>query len=389
MAANVGIPESALIPLMDMVDNCARVKPGQEVLILAQKDGLYGGDNLVDEEAVSWISTVVSTRGAHATIMWIDEPHILHKWRYNPVVKAAVAAADVMINLSADLVTEEMSEFRDHLEECNTWMVRMFPCTTDLLMTEWAQTPYELVTMIRHVSSKPFMNHEQPPKFVMTDPNGTHLEGYTLDPTKREGIPGMAYNSWRHEASHYLPFPDWCHPPINCKDVNGVFNFNCMLSWWSRYMDIQPEWETPISITVENSRMVDIKGGYEAGQLRRLLKDLESKVGDGIYKFDTFHFGSHPNARVEKYQCPNDRFRRIIDHSHTCNLHVHIGSAGALPNYYYYPHITGDVRNADLTVGGVKVYDKGWLCCLDDPEVRAVEAKYPGRPGIPVNPNTL
>ena len=382
MAIQLGIPKDVLISLNDMVDKCAEVKAGQEVVILAYKDGLYGGDNLVDEEAVAWLASVVESRGANCTIVWADEPHELHHWRYPPVVKAAIAAADVVFNPTFDLVTEEMSEFRDHLEECNTWMVRMFPATAPLLMTKWAQTPYELVEMIRHISSEPFMERNMNP-FVMTDPNGTHLEGFTLDPTKRDGIPGMAYNSWRKEASHYLPCPEWVHPPINCADIHGVFNFNCMLSWWSRYLDIEPEWDTPISIEVEGSRMVNITGGTEAAKLRALLKDLETKVGDGIYRFDTFHFGVHPNAKVEEYQCPNNRYRRIIDHSHSCNLHVHIGSAGAKPNYYYYPHITGDIRNATLTVGDKLVYDKGWLCCLDDPRVRAIEAKYPGRPGIP------
>lgn len=34
------------------------------------------------------------------------------------------------------------------------------------------------------------MNHMS--KFVMTDPNGTHLEGYTLDPVKRPGYSGTS-----------------------------------------------------------------------------------------------------------------------------------------------------------------------------------------------------
>jgi hypothetical protein len=381
MTIQVGIPEAAMIALTDMVDHCAGIEPGMEVLLLAHKDGLYGGVNLVDEEAVAWTASVVQSRGAHASILWIDDPRKVHEWRYQPITKAAVVAADVMINFSSQLVTEEMAEFRRHLEEVNTWMVRMFPVTAPLLMTDWAQTPYELTTMIRHVSSDPFMNHMA--KFVMTDPNGTHLEGRTLDPVQRPGIPGMPYNSWRKEASHYIPFPEWVHPPINCQDVNGVFNFNCMLSWWSPYIGIDPEWETPISIEVEDSRMVRISGGCEADALRRFLESMVDKVGDGIRRFDTFHFGIHPNAKVGKYQCPHDLYRRIIDHSHHSDLHAHIGSAPNNEKYAFYPHITGDLRNPTLTVGGTLVYDQGYLCCLDDPRVKAVADKYPGRPGVP------
>ena len=106
-------------------------------------------------------------------------------------------------------------------------------------------------------------------------------------------------------------------------------------------------------------------------------------MGDGIWKFDTFHFGVHPNAAVTENECPNPLHRRLIEHSHTSNLHVHIGSAGANENYGYYTHITGDIRHATLTVGDTLVYDNGWLCCLEDPEVQKVAEKYPGLPGIP------
>jgi hypothetical protein len=43
------IPADAAVAINDMLDCCAVVKPGQNVLILAAIDGLYGGRNLVDE----------------------------------------------------------------------------------------------------------------------------------------------------------------------------------------------------------------------------------------------------------------------------------------------------------------------------------------------------
>ena len=60
---------------------------------------------------------------------------------------------------------------------------------------------------------------------------------------------------------------------------------------------------------------------------------MEGRVGDGIWRFDTFHFGIHPNAKVTDAECPNAIYKRIIDHSHTSNLHWHIGSAPANENY--------------------------------------------------------
>jgi hypothetical protein len=235
--------------------------------------------------------------------------------------------------------------------------------------------------MVRHVSSDPFMNHMA--KFVMTDPNGTKLEGHILDPVKRAGIPGMPYNSWRRDASHYIPWPEWVHPPVNCKDVNGVLFFNCMLPYWSRYIGIRPAWEEPVRVDVKDGRMIKISGGKEADAINRTLKELEGKVGDGIWKFDTFHFGIHPNAKVTEDQCPNAVYRRIIDHSHTSNVHWHLGSAPANEKYNYYVHITADTRNCTLKINDKLVYDNGYLMCLQDKRVLEVAAKYPDLPGVP------
>ena len=140
--------------------------------------------------------------------------------------------------------------------------------------------------------------------------------------------------------------------------------------------------------------MVAIEGGVEAKKLYAFLKEMEEKVGEKIWLFDTFHFGIHPNAHVNYYQCPNDIYRRTIEHMDCSNVHWHLGSAGGRPGYNFYPHITGDIRNCTLTLehedGSIEyVYKDGWLCCQDDPRLQEIMAKYPGRPGIPVNPNTL
>jgi hypothetical protein len=46
MVAMQGIPHGASTAIDDMLDKCARIRVGQEVLILAHIDGLHSGDNL-------------------------------------------------------------------------------------------------------------------------------------------------------------------------------------------------------------------------------------------------------------------------------------------------------------------------------------------------------
>ncbi len=404
MSVQGGIPKQAMVVLKDLAENCLRLKGCPEgaldlgkfdgkakglkdVLVMAHREGPHGGFNYCDEEAVGWITSVLEMYDCNVTTMWVEEPTSLHNWRYNPIVKGAVAGADIMINLSSELVTEEMSEFRDHIEECDTWMVRMFPVTTKLLMTDWAATPYELLINLRQISSEPFNKLDQP--FIMTDPNGTHLEGFTTLKKAKDGIPSMPYDSWRWDASHYLPFPEWCHPPIQCYGINGVFKFHEMLSWWPRYIGLPPVWDNDIEIEIEDCKMVNFKGGKEADLLNKFFIEMESKLGPDMWKFDAFHFGTHPNAHVTEFQCPNATYRRIIDHSDCCNLHVHVGSAGGKNGYYIYPHITGDIRNATLKVGDTMVYEDGFLCCQEDERLAKIMEKYPGRPGVQTRPSKL
>jgi hypothetical protein len=367
-----------------MLDKCAEVKPGMEVVILAEVEGLYGGDSPVDEDAIAWIQAGVAARGARAAVLWIDEPATPHAWRFPPVVKDAIKNADIMINHSSNLVTEEIAEFRYYLEEAQTWMVRNFASTAPLLCTAWAQTPWELVSEIRYQSSLA-IRPDLP--WVLTDPNGTHLEGRTTPAETRKverqvGVPGMPYSSRRKEASHYLPWPEWVHPPIRITDTSGVFIFETMLSWWSRYIGISPYLKTPTKLVIEQNKIKAIEGGEEATALKRFLEDMKPRVGDGVYDFNAFHFGVHPQAVVAPHQCPNDLHRRIIEHSHSCNVHVHIGTPPSSDKYPYWMHVTGDIRHPSLKVGDTVVYDDGHLTALDSPGVAAVAAKYPGRPGV-------
>jgi hypothetical protein len=376
MTFSPGIPKAATISIGDMLDHCARIKPGDEVLILSHIDGLYGSDNVVDREAVSWIQSMVQARGANASILWIDEPGQAHSWRFPPVAKAAMSACNVLINHSFNLVTEEMIEFRKYISERKFRMVRNFATTAPLLCTAWAQTPYELVSEIRYQSSLPFKNGEA---WQLTDDNGTHLEGIFMPPHD----PNFPfYSARRHESGYYLPWPEWVHPPVFIGKTSGTFIFDSMLSWWSRFIGISPYFKKEIRLTIENDRINKIEGGDEAQALIRFLAAMKERIGNGVYNMEALHFGVHPQAFVAPHQCPNILHRRLIEHSHTSNIHIHIGNAPPNAIYPYWMHCTADIRTATLRVGKTLVHDRGYLTALDSPAVKAVADRYPGRPGL-------
>lgn len=372
------IPRGASIAIDDMLDKCAQIREGQEVLILAQIDGLYGGDNLVDEQAISWIQAAVQSRGANASVLWIDEPDRPHAWRVPPVVKAALTGCDVMINHSFDLVAEEIIEFRELFgaKDPDFIMVRNFATTAPLLNTAWAQTPHELVSEIRYQASVPFTAGVA---WQLTDDNGTDLKGVVA---ASENPLFPVYTTRRAEVGGYRPWPEWVIPPINIKETSGTVVFDCMLSWWSRYIGISPYFEKPMRLTIEDCRIKKIEGGQEAAALKRFLEEMKKFLGDGVYDFTAIHTGVHPQAVVGAHQCPSLLYHRVIDHSHACNIHFHIGAPPPTKEYPYWMHCTGDIRTATWRVGDTLLHDAGRLTVLDHPDVLAVANKYPGRPGI-------
>jgi hypothetical protein len=383
MTTQQGIPKGAAVAINDLLDHCAKIQAGQEVVLLAHIDGLYGGDNLVDEKAISWIQAAIQQRGANASVLWIDEQAKPHAWRLPPVVKAALAACDVFINHSFDIVFEEMVEFKQFVWERKILMVRNFATTAPLLCTAWAQTPHELVSEIRYQASVPF---KAGLTWQLTDDNGTHLEGI-IDPPYNPNHPWFTtYSIRREEGSAYRPWPEWVVPPIYLSNTSGIFIFDRMLSWWSRYIGISPYFSKPIRLTIENCRITKIEGGDEADALRRFLASMVERVGDGVYNFKCLHFGVHPQAAVGPHQCPNTLYRRLIDHAHSSNIHVHIGAPPATSNYPYWMHCTGDIRTATFRVADTLIHDRGHLTALDHPDILSLAAKYPGRPGLNPEP---
>jgi hypothetical protein len=384
MNNQIGIPKGALIAINDLLDNCAKIQPGQEVLILAHLDGLYGGDNLVDQEAMAWIQAGVQARGANASLLWIDEPAKPHAWRFPPIAKGAIGACDVLIMNSFDIVTEENVAYRDWINAKKIRLVRNFATTAPLLCSNWAQTPYELVSEIRYQATFAFKIGLP---WKLTDENGTNLEG-VVAPSDNPAFPSY---SVRRDIGYYNPWPEWVHPPVVNTRVNGIFIFDCMLSWWSRYIGISPYFEKPIRMEINNCRITKIEGGAEAEALRSFLASMQKRIGEGVYDFNTLHFGVHPQAFISEYQCPSLLYRRVIEHSQSRNIHVHIGaSSNGAPNpaYPYWMHITGDIRNSTFVVGNTTVYDKGHLTTLDNPVIQAIAAKYPDRPGLKLEPRS-
>lgn len=379
------IPRQAAVAVADLVDNCANVQPGQQVLILACPDGLHGGINIVDAETVAWIQATVQQRGADAHVLWADIPPRPSRlwgqgvdpsksWRVPTVVKNAILGADVLINHVADLTyEEELREMPDILEERNVPMVRNMATTASLLTSNWGLTPYELVSEIR-VQAAALV--QAGAKWVMTHPNGSHLEGVVVGPDS-----GDSYAHYR-TIGLYRPFPEGVLPSMRSRDAEGVGIINEIGVIWSRHIGVPCPFKQPVRVHVEKGYITKFEGGDEAETLTRFYKFIADFLGKAAYEVRGFHGGVHPSAMLEPHQCPNQPYRHFIEHHHWSSFHFHMGNSRSTKGFPYLMHIPGELRGGTLKVGDNFIYNEGRLASMDHPAVRAIAERYPDRPGL-------
>ncbi len=370
------MPRQVAVSINELLDRCAEIKAGQEVLIVAAPDGLTGGYNVVDEACVAWIQAAVQQRGAHPALLWVDILSKVHAWRVPPVLKAAVAGANVVISHAFDLPFEELYELRDLMAKHRAIFVRNMATTAKLLASDWAQTPYALVSEIRIRAAQMF---KEGLVWTLTHDNGTRLTGKIRSP-----LPAGRKYADRRTEGFYRPFPEGVFSPVNLLDTEGTLIFNRTSPWWARYINVPCHFATPVQLTIENNRIRHFDGGDEAKAMERFLAYLAEQVGESIYEVFALHGGVHPHAKVGSHQCSHETYREFIDHHHSSNLHLHLGvvPGDARAKYPYFVHVTGDLQGATLQVGDRPVYDHGRLTVLDLPEIKAITAHYPDQPGV-------
>jgi hypothetical protein len=287
-----------------------------------------------------------------------------------------LAGADLFINHAFDLPFEELYEMRETLAKNRVPMIRNMATTALLLESDWAQTPYELVSEIRFQTASMF---SQGLPWSLTHPNGTHLKGSIGAPLR----PFMKYNERRSEG-FYRPFPEGVFTPVSPLDTEGTLIFDRTLTWWARYVGVPPRFTEPVRATIERNRVRRFEGGEEARAFSRFFAAMAERLGDTVHEIAGFHGGVHPWAHVTPERCPQAGYREFIEHHDSTSLHLHLGASPQRADYPYMLHVTAELRGATLHVGDHVIYDSGRLTALDHPEVRAVAERYPDRPGLPL-----
>lgn len=391
MNSTVTIPASAAIAIADMLDNAAQIEPGQQVVIVAARDGLYGGFNLVDECVIDWIEAAAAGRGADVSVVWMDvpaRPTILWgegkdmgtAWRIPRPVKAALAAADMIISHVFDLSYEEELREMQEVVDGGVKFVRNMATTAALMGSPWASTPYELVSEIRFQASDFGAPGDS---WTITHPNGTHLSGEIDKPWDDRHFGGWErYGAYRAQLSPYRPFPEGVQVPWRTAGASGVAVVSAFGVIWARHIGLPQPFTEPVAIHVEDNRITRFEGGEEARLLTDFYKYLKRYLGEEAYLFSAIHGGIHPSARVTPLQCPSPRYRAFVEHHHWGSFHFHVGNHRDVPGMPYATHISAEFRGGELRVNDKVLYGDDRLSVASHPKVLEVAARYPDRPGL-------
>ncbi|NDJ76177.1 MAG: aminopeptidase [Chloroflexi bacterium] len=176
----------------------------------------------------------------------------------------------------------------------------------------------------------------------LTTPLGTDLE---LDISGRQVMrdTGLFHTPRAHGN---LPAGECYVAPIEDR-TNGVFIVD------KSYPRILVH--TPITLTVEQGRVVDIQGGREADRLLEMIRDGESKPnGEGCRVVCELGVGTNPNARLQGNVLTDEKVMGTV--------HIAIGH-NALDSYggqNHAPiHLDGVIGDPTLVVDGETLIDNG------------------------------
>jgi hypothetical protein len=293
-----------------------------------------------------------------------------------------------------------------------TYGIRMMWPTRYVLASEAEVFPQELIEIIER---KGWEIIRQARSVHMTDPEGTDLTWSFTDehwqvvegahPSYPVHIGGITHKFGPGESEnpiipgHMMAFPIGII--FETADASGVIGATTEHGAAFPYMKIK----------IEKNQIASLEGGGRYGEL---WKEFIEKTKD-------IHYISQPrpgnNFLTEVSICTNPKITRphdilhtragrsawVLDRMRSCVIHIGIGlnsrrdwavERGYPTNHFhthlYFPTVTIETRDGR----SVNVCDKGHLTVLDDPEVRAVAAKYgdpdellredwiPGIPGI-------
>lgn len=347
-------PVDIMPGIQNYVVNWACVKSGEEIVVLA--------DSLADELVVELTAATAAAQGANARVIWIDFNPVPVQGA-GPAVSAALQQADKVFRFT--FATSHDKETARAYQEYGTTIFGCASPTREFFASEAARYPVELILAIgrkvlEKVWSKPTamlrLTHENGSDF-RCEVRSEDWVGDCANPHFKWDVPGVYPRNFPGAIVGVLP-------PRNAE---GVIKFHAYAGGIGMCQDLR--------LTYENNKCVKIQGGPEADQLRALIKDVPH-ANTVVEVMWGLHPRIRPDAPLDQKPIPSEAERRAG------NVHVAIGNRPwwghmmKLPPTKVNRHLDGFITGASLYIDDEPIIDEGYLCVLDDPEVREIASKY-------------
>jgi hypothetical protein len=387
------------------VDNAAKIKPGEEVLILS--------DTTVDPDVVNAYRIAAELAGGNVSVLTLKSriagagPNkILDEGYFVPWPKMAwhaMVAANVCLNLSYFIEvhslfgaaqTQWVEQFMDLKKKYGTRLVRVQISVKETLASAYARYPQPLIEFIGVSAFRQVM------EAIGIDFEKLDISAATLEADKAEVkltdlegtdlcFKGLQFTSgWKWkvggEKDEQTAWKDFGSYNVGLQPSDSEPNANGVIVTSALHTGPIPQ----MKITVRDGKGVNIEGGGAVGL--RWLRDWEKNSHvmstgrvfaihkrPGINWLEEVMYATHPKAfRVgEHYMYSGTE----ADHSwftgsrRSGTLHMAFGG-GVGPKLY--KHRDVEIFWPTLIVNKTTIIDKGHLKILDDPKVRKEAEKY-------------
>ena len=372
------------------VDNVAKVKPGEEVLILS--------DTTVDLDVVNAYRIAAELAGANVSVLTLKSKiagagpnKILDEGYLVPWPKIAwhaMTAANVCLNLSYFIEvhslfgaaqTQWVEKFMDLKNKYGTRLVRVQISVKETLASAYAKFPEPLLQFIGAYAHQQVLDAAggEPSKadVKLIDPEGTDLS-----------FKGFGFVvGWRFEGEkdELTPWKDFGSYNVGLQPADPEPNAEGVIVSSALHTGPIPR----IKITVKKGRGVHIEGGGEVGP--KWMKDWEKNPHvkstgrafsahkeTGVNLLEECMYATHPKAfRVGTRYMYNGT---EADHSWFTGSRrsgtLHLAFGGGIGKDY--KHRDVEIFFPTLTINKTEVISKGHLNILDDPKVRKEAEKY-------------
>ncbi len=250
-----------------VINVCAKVEAGEQILIVTELSRISIAEALATE---------VYRVGAEPTIC-IMEPRHQDGEEPPKEIAAAMKASDAFISVVGKSITHTHA-VKDAIAAGSRGLV-LTHFTEDMMIRGGIEGDFENLKPICIGMAQAMAGAE---KIVLTSPSGTHLE-YSAKGRRGNNLYCMV------EKGQFSTLPT---VEANVSPLEGTANGVIVADGSIPYIGIGVL-EEPVKLVVENGRITDISGGYQA---KMLADDLAAKNDQNVYNIAEHGVGLNPKC---------------------------------------------------------------------------------------------